>query len=175
MTRTGALAAAALLAGACTPTAGASGDLRPSGSPPPAAPRRAAVPPGGGAQVLDRYRLYHRVLEHALETGDTRRVRTVATGEAADRLLGTVRRNRRAGVVQRSHAVPRPRVAALRARTADIVDCVSTSGLWTYRKRTGARVGAPPRAARYLLYVSMARTRDGWKVARISHPRDPRC
>ncbi|WP_067477196.1 hypothetical protein [Actinomadura hibisca] len=174
MTRTGALAAAALLAGACTPTAGASGDLRPSGTNPPAPPPPEAAPTDA-ASVLTRYRLFHEVLEHALETNDTKQIRTVATSEAASRLLAAVRRNRRAGVVQRSHAVPRPRVAALRARTADIIDCVSTSGLWTYRKKTATRVGAPPRSQRYLLYVSMARTPGGWKVARIVHPRDPRC
>ncbi|MQY03711.1 hypothetical protein [Actinomadura macrotermitis] len=177
----GAPLGAALLAGGCAPSPAAPGaprpgTLRPGGTPAAAA---AAVPDAGAdgpaLQVLGQYRRFHQVFEYTLETGDPGRVPEVATGTAAARLLAAVRANRRAGVVQRGHAVPHPRLLARRAATADVLDCATASGLWTFRIRSGAQVGRAPEPGRYLLYARLVRSGGVWRVDSVTYPRDHRC
>ncbi|MBO2454539.1 hypothetical protein J4573_46150 [Actinomadura barringtoniae] len=161
-------------AAACAP-AGASGGFSPSGTygPRGEAATWAATP--SHATVLAAYRRFHQVFESVLETNDPSQISSAATGPEAARLTRLVRANRRAGVIQRSHTIPHPHVATLSAKSAEIIDCATTSGLWTYKQRSGARVGKPPRPRRYLLYVSLTATEGTWKVNKITYPKDPRC
>ncbi|GAA1546879.1 hypothetical protein GCM10009678_31880 [Actinomadura kijaniata] len=158
-----------------------SGAFRPGEAPAPPRPASPVSTPRGDGSPLGRYRLFHEVVEYTLETGDPRRVPAVATGPAAARLLNRVRRNRRAGVVQRGHAVPRPTLTALRegpghgAGTAEIVDCVTASGPWTYRARTGERVGPAPRPRRHLVHATLTKAHGIWKVAALTTPRNAHC
>lgn len=161
-----------LLVSACTAPAGATGTFQPKGTHEPSRP--APQPPGSQA-ALRAYRRFHEVFERALETNDASRIPEVATGPQARHLHKVIRANRSAGLIQRSHAVPHPRLTALHAPTAQIIDCVTTSGLWTYRARTGARVGAPPKPQRNLLYATLRLTNGTWKVSNITHPRNPKC
>ncbi|MFG2005809.1 hypothetical protein ACGFNU_42340 [Spirillospora sp. NPDC048911] len=166
-----------LFVSACNAPAGASGEFQPSGT---YAPSRPASAPPESRAVLERsaltaYRQFHQAFEHALETNDRSRLPEVTTGLQVRHLDRVIRANHRAGVIQRGHAVPHPRLTSFRPPTAQIVDCVTTSGLWTYRARTGARVGKPPKTQRYLLYVTLHLTNGTWKVAYITHPRNPKC
>ncbi|WP_067817487.1 hypothetical protein [Actinomadura kijaniata] len=178
----GVLLTVLLLAGGCA-MAGAtpSGAFRPGEATAPPRPASPVSTPRGDGSPLGRYRLFHEVIEYTLETGDPRRVPAVATGPAAARLLDRVRRNHRAGVVQRGHAVPRPTLTALRegpghgAGTAEIVDCVTASGPWTYRARTGERVGPAPRPRRHLVHATLTKAHGIWKVAALTIPRNARC
>ncbi|MBW8481434.1 hypothetical protein [Actinomadura parmotrematis] len=172
--RTAPPAAALLFAAGCSLPPPASGALQPSGTNGAAATVRGSAA-ADGTPVLDAYRRFHEVFEYSLATGDAGRVRQAATGAAAARLLTALRANRRAGVVQRGHSVPHPQLRAARAASADVVDCVTTSGLWTYRAATGARVGRAPKAGRYLLYARLVRAKGAWKVALVTYPEDPRC
>ncbi|KAB2341309.1 hypothetical protein [Actinomadura rudentiformis] len=161
-----------LLVSACTAPAGATGMFQPNGA---QEPSHAMPQPPGGQAALSAYRRFHEAFERALETNDPSLINEVTTGPEARHLHKVIRANRRAGLIQRSHAVPHPRLTALRAPTAQIIDCVTTSGMWTYRARTGARVGAPPKPQRNLLYATLHLTNGTWKVSNITHPRNPKC
>jgi hypothetical protein len=163
-----------LLLSACAP-AGASGGFSPRGTygPRGEAATWAATPSPAG--VLAAYRRFHEAVENALETNDATRIPQVAVDPEARHLTQAIRANRRAGLIQRSHTVPHPHVATLTQRSAQIVDCATTSGLWTYKDRSGARAGKPPRPRRYLLYVTLTAAEGTWKVNRVTYPKDPTC
>lgn len=170
------LASGCVMAAACA-SAGAwskDGAFRPSGTTTPSPTRH-----NDTSDILDRYRLFHQVFEQALETNDESGIGEVADGPIAARLIRTVRAQRRAGVVRRGHDLVRPRLAALRVGSghgsAVVHDCVITHGLWTYRMRTGARVGRPPRPQRTRLRTVLTLTETGWKVVETSVPRRARC
>lgn len=163
-----------LLLSACAP-AGATGGFSPSGTYGPRGEAATWAASPSRATVLAAYRHFHQVFESALETNDASQISSAATSPEAARLTHLVRANRRSGVIQRSHTIPHPRVATLNLRTAEIIDCATTSGLWTYKQRTGARVGKGPRPRRYLLYASLTATEGTWKVNRVTYPKDPKC
>ncbi|MEU5880406.1 hypothetical protein [Spirillospora sp. NPDC047279] len=185
------LPAFVLMPSGCAVPAGADGTLRPSGTYTPMRPGgharpgaapgpRAGTPAGATAvpaagTVLSAYRRYHQVVAYTLRTNDPARVSEVAAGAEARRLNGIVRAHRRAGLIQRAHADPHPRVTALRPPAAQVADCVTTSGPETFRARTGARVGRPARPRRHLLRATLRLTGGTWKVVKLTEPRAPRC
>ncbi|GAA2603392.1 hypothetical protein SMC26_03520 [Actinomadura fulvescens] len=165
-----------LLLTACSAPAGATGAFQPNGT---YATRPTPSPPESRAALeraaLTSYRHFHKAFERALETNDPTGLAAVTTGPQARHLHKVIRANRRAGIIQRSHAVPHPRLMALKPPIAQIVDCVTTSGLWTYRARSGTRVGNPPKPQRTLIYATLHQTGTTWKVTKITHPRAPKC
>ncbi|MFC4905693.1 hypothetical protein [Actinomadura gamaensis] len=162
-----------LAASACTDrTAARGGVLNPVGTVPS---RFAAAPPTAPEDVLTRYRRFHEVAEKALATGDASQIPTVATGAVAAHLQKEIARDRRKGVVLRGHAVPHPHLAAVRAGSAQLVDCLAAAGPYTFRRGTGKRVGGAPRPHRSLVYATMSHADGTWKVAELATPKDSRC
>lgn len=125
--------------------------------------------------MLAGYRRFHEVFEYTLETNDTSHIGEAATGTQARHLELTVRMQRHRGIVRRLHDVVNPRIARVAGDTAIVLDCVLSNGLWTYRVRTGARVGPAPKPVRSRLRAMLVQVGGTWKVADIWIPRDPRC
>lgn len=175
--RSGALAVASSGSSACPgagPCGGAGGGPGGGGTGGTASGRTAAGPTPG--EVLVQYRLFHAVVEEALATDDGSAIGSVATGSVEAALLRDVKEQLRQGIVRRGHMALDPRVRLLPGgREALVADCLSSTGLWTFRRDSGERVGAPARPTRSGFRALMVLDNGGWKVAGTGTPASARC
>ncbi|WP_146778890.1 hypothetical protein [Actinomadura craniellae] len=148
------MAMAALLT-ACASDSPSGGTFQPTGRyGGEAAPTGPSAPPGPGtlpvsqveAQVLARYREYHKAYKNAYETGDPSSLTTVAMDPLLTSVTKDVERTHAKGEIWRFTNVLNPRV---KGRSKDnslviVIDCVRTLGTHRFSTRTGKRLGSYP-------------------------------
>lgn len=115
------------------------------------------------------------MVEAALATDDASGIGRVAVGAAAAQLVQVVREQARRGVVRRGHVALNPRAVLLRDGRAVVTDCLVSSGLFTYRRDTGARAGPPPEPERTRLRALLVSDGTTWKVAETNVPKEAGC
>ena len=159
---------------ACAPAA-TTGRYRPAGSDKAVMASHPPVMQPGELAVVAAYRHFNAVVESVLADDDPRPIRTVATGPEAVHLEQSVHAQMRQGVIRRGHSALSPQAAVLPDGRAIVVDCVVSTGLWSYDRRTGRPVGQPPSPLRTAFRAMLVRDGRVWKVSDTSIPDDPRC